>query len=387
MARLFSFHHLLAGLIAVLVGYTSSAAIVFQAAASAGATPAQAASWLWALGLGMGVTCIGLSLRFRSPVLTAWSTPGAALLVSGLSGLDMGEAVGAFLFASLLTVLCGISGLFERTLRHLPKALAAAMLAGILLRFCLDVLVSLPRQPWLVGLMLVVFFAGRRRWPRYIVPLALLAGLAAAAAQGLLRLDEVPWRLARPEFIAPVFSLTALAGVGLPLFVVTMVSQNVPGLAVLRANGYATPASPLIVATGITGIVLAPFGGFAFCLAAITAAICMSRDADPDPARRYPAAVWAGVFYLVTGMLGASVAHLFAALPGELVMTIAGLALLGTLGNNLSIALAEDSEREAALLTFLVTASGVAPGGIGSAFWGLLAGLLLIWCQRPSLPR
>jgi benzoate membrane transport protein len=376
MGPSFSFSHLSAGFIAVLVGYTSSAAIIFQAASAAGATPAQLGSWLWALGIGMGATCIGLSLRYRAPVLTAWSTPGAALLVTALSGVPMNEAIGAFLFSSLLITVCGVSGWFEKLMHRIPRALAAAMLAGVLLRFGLEAFASMGTRLALVVAMLLAYLVMRRLLPRYAVPLTLLAGLAVALAQGLIRFDAFALEFASPVFTLPAFSAATLIGVGLPLFVVTMASQNVPGVAVLRANGYSTPVSPLVGWTGATGVLLAPFGGYAFNLAAITAAICMSRDADADPERRYLAAVWAGVFYLVTGVLGGTVASLFAAFPAELVMAIAGLALLGTIANSLAGALAREDEREAALITFLVTASGVSLFGIGSAFWGLVFGLV-----------
>lgn len=382
IAAWFSISHLSAGFIAVLVGYTSSAAIVFQAAEAAGASPAEIASWLWALGIGMGLTCIGLSLYFRSPILTAWSTPGAALLATGLGGVPMVEAIGAFIFASALITLSGVTGWFERIMRHVPKSLAAAMLAGVLLRFGLEVFSALPGNGLLVGLMLAAFLLVRRRTARYAVPLTFLLGLVIAGGQGAIRLEQITLEIARPVFTAPGFSLAAMIGIGLPLFVVTMASQNVPGLAVLRANGYQTPASPLISWTGLTGLLLAPFGGFSFNLAAITAAICMSKDADPDPAQRYRAAVWAGGFYLLTGTLGATVASLFAAFPHALVVAIAGLALLGTIGNSLGAALADEKEREAALLTFLVTASGMSLFDIGSAFWGLLLGLVAAWINH-----
>jgi benzoate membrane transport protein len=378
----FAFAPLAAGFIAVMVGYTSSAAIVFQAAAAAGANPAEIASWLWALGLGMGVTCIGLSLYYKCPILTAWSTPGAALLATGLAGVGLPQAIGAFLFASALILLVGVTGWFERIMRHVPKTLAAAMLAGVLLRFGLDLFGALPRQGWLIGAMLALFLPARRFLPRYAVPLTLLLGLVLAAAQGDIHLQAIHFELARPLFVMPVFVPSTLIGVGLPLFIVTMASQNVPGLAVLRGNGYTVPASPLIGWTGLTGILLAPFGGFSYNLAAITAAICMSRDADPDPALRYRAAVWAGVFYLLTGVFGATVAGLFAAFPHALVLAIAGLALLGTIGNSLAAALDEPAEREAALITFLATASGLTLLGIGSAFWGLLLGLASAWINR-----
>ena len=367
--------HISAGFIAVLVGYTSSAAIVFQAANAAGAGPAQISSWLLALGLGMGATCIGLSLKYRSPVLTAWSTPGAALLATSLVGLPMSEAVGIFLFASALLTLCGVSGWVEALMKHVPRSLAAAMLAGVLLRFGLQIFVSMQSQLGLVALMLVVYFGGRKLKSRYTVPLTFLTGLAWAAFDGLINFEAVTLTVSQPIFTWPTFSLASTIGVGIPLFVVTMASQNVPGIAVLRANGYQTPVSPLIGWTGFTGLLLAPFGGFQFNLAAITAAICMSPEADRDPQQRYLAAVWAGVFYLITGLLGATVVSLFSALPKELVAAIAGIALLGTIGNSLGGALHDEHERDAALVTFLVTASGLALAGVGSAFWGLLFGL------------
>ncbi|MCA1939239.1 MAG: benzoate/H(+) symporter BenE family transporter [Dechloromonas sp.] len=383
MRRLFSVSQLTAGFIAVLVGYTSSAAIVFQAASAAGGSAEHIGSWLWALGIGMFATSVGLSLWFKAPVLTAWSTPGAALLAVGLSGVPMSEAIGAFLFASALIVVCGVFGLFEAIMRHVPKSLAAALLAGVLARFGMALFTSLSSELLLVGAMFAVYFAGRRWLPRYAVPLAFLVGLLLAAASGMIHAEAVSLTLALPVWTTPTFSLTTLIGVGLPLFIVTMASQNVPGLAVLRANGYQTPASPLITWTGVTGLLLAPFGGFAFNLAAITAAICMSPAADPDPAQRYRASVWAGVFYLFTGLFGATVAALFGALPAALIAAIAGLALLGTIGNSLGAALADEREREAALVTFLATASGMSLFGIGSAFWGLVLGLLVLKVMPP----
>lgn len=375
MGRFFGLSPISAGFIAVLVGYTSSAAIVFQAASAAGAGPEHISSWLLALGLGMGSTCIGLSLYFRSPVLTAWSTPGAALLATALVGLPMNEAIGAFLVASALITLCGITGWVEALMRHVPKSLAAGMLAGVLLRFGISVFTSLSEQLGLVGLMLGIYLVGRRLRSRHTIPLTFLGGLLWAGVNGLIRIEAIDLAFARPIFTAPAFTWSAAIGVAVPLFIVTMSSQNVPGIAVLRANGYRTPVSPLIGWTGLTGLLLAPFGGFSFNLAAITAAICMSPEAERDPERRYLAAVWAGVFYVITGLLGATVASLFSALPRELVAAIAGIALFGTIGNSLAGALHDDTERDAALIAFLVTASGLTLLGIGSAFWGLLFGL------------
>ena len=370
--------HISAGFIAVLVGYTSSAAIVFQAARTAGADAAQIASWLLALGLGMGVTCIGLSLRYRSPILTAWSTPGAALLITALAGIPMDEAIGAFIFASGLILASGLSGWVEPLLRRIPKSLAAAMLGGILLRFGLEVFASLGRDFSLVAVMLAVYLLGRRVNSRYTVLLCFLAGLGWAAAHGQIHTDHLGFSFSSPVFVAPTFSVATLISVGIPLFVVTMTSQNLPGLAVLQANGYSVPAAPLMRWTGLAGVLLAPLGGFSFNLAAITAAICMSPEADPNPRQRYLAAVWAGVFYLFSGLFGASVVALFSALPGVLVSAGAGIALFGTIGNSLASALGDDKEREPALIAFLVTASGLSLAGVGSAFWGLVSGLIVL---------
>ena len=366
-----------AGFVTVLVGFASSAAIVFQAAQALGASPAQTASWMWALGIGMGLTCIGLSLRWKMPVVTAWSTPGAAVLVTSAAGVPMDEAVAGFLVSAVLIAVAGFSGLFERMLGRIPLSLASAMLAGVLLRFGIDAFTSIQTQPVLVLSMLATWLLTRRWWPRYAIIATLLVGIAVAAATSQLQLAGLRLDLAQPVWTTPRPSLASVLGVALPLFVVTMASQNVPGVAVIRASGYAVPVSPAIGWTGATNLVLAPFGGFALNLAAITAAICMGPEAHPDPARRYVAAVWAGVFYLLVGVFGATVAGLFAAFPTELVLAIAGIALFGTLGNSLATALHAVDEREAALVTFLVTASGLSLLGIGAAFWGLVAGVIV----------
>jgi benzoate membrane transport protein len=290
----------------------------------------------------------------------------------------MSDAIGAFLLASALLTLCGVSGWVETLMKHIPKSLAAGMLAGVLLRFGMGVFTALAHQLLMVGLMLVVYLVGRRINSRYTILMAFAAGLLWAAVNDLLHLEALRLEFSRPIFTAPTFSLSTIIGVSIPLFIVTMSSQNLPGIATLRANGYQTPASPLIAWTGIAGLLLAPFGGFSFNLAAITAAICMSPEADRNHERRYLAAVWAGVFYLITGLLGATVVGLFLALPKEIVAAIAGIALLGTIGNSLAAALADHKERDAALMAFLVTASGVTLWGVGSAFWGLVFGLIVL---------
>jgi len=370
-----------AGFVAVLVGFTSSVAIVFQAAQALGATSSQITSWMWALGLGMGITSLGLSLWTRQPVLTAWSTPGAALL-AGTAGISMPEAIGAFMVCGALILLAGLTKAFERVMDRIPVAVASALLAGVLARFGLDAVASVKTAPTLVLVMAAVYLAGRRWWPRYAVPAVLLAGVAVAAGQGRLHMSEVQWAWAQPVWTSPRFSMAALIGVALPLFLVTMASQNLPGVAAQRASGYQTPISPSISTTGLATLLLAPFGGYAFNLAAITAAICMGREAHEDPRRRYTAAAMAGVFYIALGLAGGAVVGLLAAFPRELVAAVAGLALLGTIAGGLAAALKEEKHRDAAILTFLVTLSGVAMLGIGSAFWGVVAGTVSLLVQH-----
>jgi len=387
MLKDLSLSAIVAGFIAVLVGFTSSVAIVFQAAQGLGATPEQATSWMWALGVGTGITSIGLSLWYRQPVLTAWSTPGAALLAA-THGMSLPQATGAFIVSAALIALAGFSGLFERLMDRVPLAIAAALLAGVLTRFGLDAALAAHGDAWLVGAMALVFVLGRRFWPRFAVPGVLLAGVAIAALTGRIALAGVQWGWARPVFVMPEFSLAAAVGLGLPLFLVTMASQNLPGVAAQRAAGVTAPVSPVIGSTGLATLLLAPFGSFGLNLAAITAAICMGPEAHPDPARRYVAPVAAGVFYLLIGLGGGAVVGLMAAFPRALVVAVAGLALLGTIAGALASALAVEKHRDAAALTFLVTLSGVSLGGIGAPFWGVVAGAAALGVQhfRSSAP-
>ncbi|WP_434668803.1 benzoate/H(+) symporter BenE family transporter [Klebsiella sp. B345] len=365
---------LLAGFIAVLVGYASSAAIIWQAAAAAGANAHQIAGWMTALGLGMGVSTLALTLWRKVPILTAWSTPGAALLVSGLQGVTLNQAVGVFIFANALIVLCGVTGLFARLMKIIPHSLAAAMLAGILLRFGLQAFATLEGHLLLCGGMLAVWLLCKACYPRFAVIAALLVGGAIAGMSGEIVGGHVTQLLVMPEYIAPQFTPSLLLSVGLPFFLVTMASQNAPGFATMQASGYRVPTSALIVATGALALILSPFGVYSICIAAITAAICQSPEAHPDPQQRWLAAAAAGGFYLLAGLFGGSITALMAALPTAWIQMLAGLALLGTIGGSLFQALNQENERDAAVVTFLVTASGITLAGIGSAFWGLVLG-------------
>ncbi|WP_288479153.1 benzoate/H(+) symporter BenE family transporter [uncultured Pseudomonas sp.] len=365
-----------AGFVAMLVGYTSSLVLMFQAGQNAGLSSGQISSWIWALSIGMALTTIGLSLKYRTPIVIAWSTPGAALLVTSLPSVPYSDAIGAFVLCAVLLALCGLTGSVDRLLRRVPPALAAALLAGILFRIGIEICAAAQHQTALVLGMALAYLVAKRLWPRYCVLVALVAGLLLAAGLGLLDFHSLRLELAVPVWTSPTFSLAATIGIAIPLFVVAMASQNMPGIAVLRTDGYAVPASPLIATTGLASLLLAPFGSHGINLAAISAAICTGPQAHEDASKRYTAAVWCGLFYGIAGLFGATLAALFASLPGELVISVAALALLGSIMNGLHGALADPGQREPALITFLVTASGLTLAGIGSAFWGLVAGLL-----------
>lgn len=374
------------GFVVVLVGFTSTGALVFQAALSLGATQAQVNSWMWALGIGMGLACIIPSLIYKKPVVAAWSTPGAALIATSAAGVSMPEAIGAFVVCAALIILAGATKAFERLMNRIPMAIASAMLAGVLLRFGLETFSSIKSAPALVIAMFAAHLLGRRFWPRYGVVGVLLVGVLISAYAGSLKWSAVSVEWATPVWVTPAFSLSAIVGLGLPLFMVTMASQNMPGVAVMRAAGYETPVSPVITTTGIINILLAPFGAFALNLAAITAAIAMGPEAHEDKDKRYTAAVMAGVFYVLIGLFGAVVGGLFAGFPRELIVALAGLALMSTIANGLAGALRDEINREAAIITFLVTASGMSIYGIGSAFWGLVAGVaaMVVLTRRPA---
>ena len=367
-----------AGLIAMMTGYTSSLVLMFQAGQAAGLSSGQISSWIWALSIGMAVCSIGLSLRYRTPITIAWSTPGAALLITSLGGVSYGEAIGAYITCALLVIICGMTGSFERLVKRIPGSLAAALLAGILFKIGSEIFVAAQHRTGLVVGMLVTYLIVKRLLPRYAVLAALMIGTLISGLLGLLDFSGFALEVAVPVWTTPSFSIAATISIGIPLFVVAMTSQNMPGIAVLRADGYNVPASPLITTTGVASLLLAPFGSHGINLAAISAAICTGPHAHEDPKKRYTAAMWCGIFYGIAGTFGATLAALFAAFPKELVLSIAALALFGSISNGLTIAMAESKEREAALITFMVTASGMTLFSIGSAFWGIVAGVLTL---------
>lgn len=362
-----------AGMLAAFVGFASSFAVVLQGLIAVGATRAEAASGLMALAIAMGVGGIVLSLWRREPISIAWSTPGAALLVT--SGAPVGGfpvAVGAFLVCGGLIVAAGLCKPLGRAVANIPPSLANAMLAGVLLGLCLAPVRAVASVPLLAAPVMVVW-AVVFHWRRlYAVPAAVLVVLLVITVQG------VPAGMGSlapvPVLVRPVFTVAAAIGLGVPLFLVTMASQNIPGMAVLNLNGYRPPASPLFLATGVLSVLAAPFGGHAVNLAAITAALCAGREAHPDPARRYWAAVVAGATYVGFGLLAGAATAFIAASPPVLIEAVAGLALLGAFGSALLGAVSSVEGREAALVTFLITASGQAFLGVSGAFWGLVAG-------------
>lgn len=365
-----------AGFIAVVVSYSGPMVIVLTAAQAGHLTSGQTTSWIWAISLGSGLTCAVLSLWTRMPVITAWSTPGAALLVTSLANYSYGDAVGAFVLAAVVMTVVGFSGVFGKLIARVPTAIVSAMLAGILFSFGTEAFRSLGGAPLVVTAVLVGYVIVKRFSARYAVLFGLVLGVLAAAVSGRLHLSGLRLELATPEWTMPTFSLPAVIGIGVPLFIVTLASQNAPGLAVLQASGYRPNDRLLIGSTGLTSMVLAPFGCHAINLAAITAAICTNEEAHPDLKRRYPAGVFCGLFYIVVGLFGSALLVLFTGLPKELIAVVAGVALLGALMSGLNGAMQQPDHREAAMVTFLVTASGLSLFGVGSAFWGLVLGIV-----------
>jgi benzoate membrane transport protein len=365
-----------AGFVAMMTGYTSALVLMFQAGQAAHLTDAQISSWIWALSIGMAVCTIGLSLRFRAPIVIAWSTPGAALLVSSLPHVAYPEAIGAFIVCAVLLTVVGLTGWFDTLMKKIPAGIASALLAGILFEIGIEIFRAAQFQTALVLTMFFTYLIVKRFAPRYAIVTTLIVGTLAAGALGLLDFSRFHVALAHPVFTMPVFSVAASISIGIPLFIVATASQNVPGIAVLRADGYTTPSAPLIATTGLASLLLAPFGSHGINLAAITAAICTGPEAHENRNKRYTAALWCGIFYLIAGIFGATIAALFAAFPKALVVSVAALALFGSIMSGLANAMQDTKQREAALVTFMVTASGLTLLSIGSAFWGLVAGVL-----------
>ncbi|WP_274887409.1 benzoate/H(+) symporter BenE family transporter [Pseudomonas sp. ITEM 17296] len=369
-------HPAIAGLVSVIVNYGGTFILVFQAAKVAGLSPELTSSWVWAVSIGVGITGLVLSWYSREPLITAWSTPAAAFLVTALAGVPYAEAIGAYLLSAAGFVVLGLTGYFERLVRIIPGGVAAGLLAGILLQFGIGAFAGLSVDPVLAGLLIVAYAVFKRFTARYAVVGILVLGLAYLLIQGQAGLSQLTLEIATPVFTAPAFTLNAALSVALPLFLITLTGQYMPGMLVLRNDGFKTSANPIVAVTGLGSLLMAPFGSHAFNLAAITAAICTGKEAHEDPAKRWIAGIAAGVCYILVGVFGVTLASVFMALPATFITTLAGLALLGTIGTSLASAMADAKSREAALITFLAAAANITLLGIGGAFWGLLIGLL-----------
>jgi len=368
-------HPIIAGLISVIVNYGGTFILVFQAAQVAGLSPELTASWVWSVSIGVGATGILLSWRTREPIITAWSTPAAAFLVTALADTPYSDAVGAYLISAAGFVVLGLSRCFDKVIRLIPAGVASGLLAGILLQFGIKAFGGMSIDPWLAGLLVAVYVVFKRFTARYAVVGVLVLGFGFLFTQGRVNLSGLSLQLAAPVFTAPTFSLNALLSIGLPLFLITLTGQYMPGMLVLRNDGFKTSANPIVTITGLGSLLMAPFGSHAFNIAAITAAICTGPEAHQTPSKRWIAGIAAGVFYILVGVFGVTLAAVFMAFPATFISTLAGLALLGTIGNSLANALADAKTREASLITFLAAAANITLLGVGGAFWGLLVGL------------
>lgn len=377
----------IAGLLAVLISYAGPLVIVFQAAKLSGLSTQMTSSWIWAISIGSGLTGLILSWRLKVPVITAWSTPGAALLIGLLPHTPYPQAIGAYLVSAIVIVIIGLSGAFDRVMERMPKGIAAALLAGILLRFGMEVFSSISINPILVLAMIGAYIAIKRASPRYAIAGVMIVGIAAAMLADKTHISEVTLDLVAPIFVAPEWSWTAVLNMGLPLAIVSLTGQFVPGMAVMRASGYKVRAKEIITTTGAASFLLAPFGSHGVNLAAITAAICTGKEANEDPEKRYVAGIFCGLIYILIGLFGGAIALLFSALPKELIATLAGLALIGAITSGMVGMVADESHRDASVITFLATASGMHFLGMGSAFWGLGIGCLAYFILHKNWSR
>ena len=381
-----------AGLTAVTVGYSSSVVIIIDVARKAGASDDMVVSWLLALGLGMGITCILFSWLSKLPVVTAWSTPGAAFLLTSIGDYRLSEAIGAFILCALLSLVTAQSRSLLKQISRIPPAISSALLAGILLPICLAIFSDVNDAPYLVALFIAAYLVGSRLFPRYLMLLLLIMSvtisLFMSSADGVVALSSdspgLPsiFTLPEPIWVTPIFSLSAAIGLAFPLFLITTLSQNLPGIAIHHAHGYTPDHKPILSGIAIVQALLAPFGGFTFNLAAITAALCMGEQADDEKSQRYKAAIAAGVAYLFMGLLASVVVALFVSMPSIIIHLLAGLALLATLQGAVVRAMEVEHHRAAALLTMLCTASGFSLYSMTSAVWGLGLGLLLLYVQK-----
>lgn len=366
----------IAGLISVIVNYGGTFILIFQAAQVAGLSAELTASWVWSISIGVGISGILLSWYTREPIITAWSTPAAAFLITALAAVPYAEAIGAYLLSALAFVILGFTGYFEKLIRLIPGSIASGLLAGILLQFGISTFSNMSIDPLLAITLFFIYLIAKRLSPRYAIVSVLIFGLIFLLLQSRINFSGLSLALATPVFTAPQFSLNALLSVAIPLFLITLTGQYMPGLLVLQNDGFKTRAKPILIVTGLGSLLMAPFGSHAFNLAAITAAICTGNESHQQPNRRWIAGIAAGVFYILVGIFGLTLAALFAAFPQTFISTLAGLALLATIAGSLANAIQDSQNREAAFITFLATTANIQLFGIGGAFWGLILGLI-----------
>ncbi|MEN3978425.1 benzoate/H(+) symporter BenE [Acinetobacter sp. CWB-B33] len=365
-----------AGFLAVLISYSGPLIIFFQAAQKANVAPNMMISWIWGISIGAAVACIFLSIKYKTPVITAWSAPGTALLVTLFPNISLNEAVAAYITAALVILLIGLSGYFDKLLKWIPQSIAAAMMAGILFQFGLGLFTATDSMPLIVFGMVLVFLISKRVSPRYSMVWVLLSGVLLSVLLGKMNPVTVDFSLAIPQWISPEWSINGMLNFAIPLILVSLTGQFLPGMAIMKLSGYDTPAKPIITATSIASLAVACVGGITIVLASITAALCMGKDAHELKDKRYIAGIANGLFYILGGLFAGSIVMLFSLLPKELVAALAGLALLGAIGTNVSVAMKDESERDAALITFLATASGMHFLGLSSVFWGICIGII-----------
>ncbi|MDS7694404.1 benzoate/H(+) symporter BenE [Acinetobacter soli] len=366
----------IAGFLAVLISYSGPLIIFFQAAQKAHVSTEMMISWIWAISIGAAVTGIFLSIRFKTPVVTAWSAPGTALLVTLFPNISLNEAVAAYITAAIVIFLVGITGYFDKLLKWIPQGIAAGMMAGILFQFGLGLFLATDTLPLIVFSMLLCYLISRRFSPRYCMLWVLICGVAFSFLLGKMNPVPLDFQIARPQFITPEWSWFSTLNLALPLILVSLTGQFLPGMAILKLSGYNTPAKPIIAAASLASLFAAFAGGITIVLASITAILCMGKDAHELKDKRYIAGIANGLFYILGGVFAGSIVALFSLLPKELVAALAGLALLGAIASNIKIAMQEDQQRDPALITFLATVSGMHFLGLSSVFWGMCIGML-----------
>ena len=383
----FSIPAVFAGFITFLIGISVSAVLVIQAAQLLGANPEQITSWFWALGLGIGLSGLILSWKFKYPVATSWSTAALALIIATASGYSLYEAIGAFLVSGLLTATLGFLGIFEKIISYIPQSLTSAMLAGVLLKFGIALFASMQNDWAFILSLLAVYIVTKRLWARYCIVITVIAGIIICPFFMEFHVPTLQWGLAKPVWMTPEFTWSAILGLALPLFVINMASQYLPGIAMIKSYGYKPHVNQLIGWTGTAQTLLAPFGCYTVNIAAISAAVSLDDQVHPDPAKRYIAGMSCGFFYILMGLFAATLTSLLMSFPHLFIVALAGIALFGTISHNIAIAFHEVKDRETALLTFLFSASGVQFFGIGSAFWGLLFGFAVSFILNFKLKK